>query len=151
MSYNPQNPNGQATMANSAPVVIASDQSAVAVSAGSLPLPSGAATSAKQPALGTAGPASADVITVPSITSMIALKVDGSAVTQPISAASLPLPASAATSTKQSDGSQKTQVVDGSGNVIGSTSNALDVNIKSGGSGGDTQYAEGATAATATG
>lgn len=60
------------------------------------------------------------------------LKVDGSAVTQPISAASLPLPTSAATSTKQSDGSQKTQVVDGAGNVIGATSNALDINIKSG-------------------
>lgn len=50
-----------------------------------------------------------------------------------------PLPVSAsinttglATSTKQSDGSQKTQIVDGSGNVIGSTSNALDINIKSG-------------------
>lgn len=36
------------------------------------------------------------------------------------------------TSTKQSDGTQKTQVVDGSGNVIGSTTNALDINIKSG-------------------
>lgn len=32
MSYNPNNPNGQATMANSAPVVIASDQSAIPVS-----------------------------------------------------------------------------------------------------------------------
>ncbi len=32
MSYNPQNPNGQATSANSSPVVIASDQSAVPVS-----------------------------------------------------------------------------------------------------------------------
>lgn len=32
MAYNPQNPNGQATMANSAPVVIASDQSAITVS-----------------------------------------------------------------------------------------------------------------------
>ena len=39
---------------------------------------------------------------------------------------------SLATSTKQSDGSQKTQVVDGAGNVIGATSNALDINIKSG-------------------
>ena len=37
-----------------------------------------------------------------------------------------------ATSTKQSDGTQKTQVVDGSGNVVGATSNALDINIKSG-------------------
>jgi hypothetical protein len=43
------------------------------------------------------------------------------------------LPSLAATSTKQSDGSQKTQVVDGSGNVVGATSNALDVNIKSAG------------------
>lgn len=37
-----------------------------------------------------------------------------------------------ATQTKQSDWSQKTQLVDGSGNIIGSTSNALDINIKSG-------------------
>jgi hypothetical protein len=42
------------------------------------------------------------------------------------------LPTLAATSTKQSDGSQKTQLVDGSGNVIGATTNALDINIKSG-------------------
>jgi hypothetical protein len=45
------NPNGQATMANSQPVVLASDQSAVPVSAASLPLPAGAATSANQTAL----------------------------------------------------------------------------------------------------
>lgn len=55
--------------------------------------------------------------------------------TFPISAVSLPLPTLAATSTKQSDGSQKSQIVDGSGNVIGATSNAIDVNIKSGSSG----------------
>ena len=48
-------------------------------------LPSGASTAAKQPALGTAGTASTDVITVQGITSMTALKVDGSAVTQPVS------------------------------------------------------------------
>lgn len=48
MSYNPNNPNGQATMANSSPVTIASNQSTLPVSAGSLPLPSGAATSALQ-------------------------------------------------------------------------------------------------------
>jgi hypothetical protein len=47
--------------------------------------------------------------------------------TQPVSAASLPLPALAATSTKQSDGSQKTQIVDGTGAVISSTSNNLNV------------------------
>lgn len=39
---------GQKAMAGSAPVVIASDQSAIPVSAASLPLPSGAATSANQ-------------------------------------------------------------------------------------------------------
>lgn len=48
MAYKKSNANGQATMANSEPVVIASDQSAVPVSAASLPLPSGASTSAKQ-------------------------------------------------------------------------------------------------------
>jgi hypothetical protein len=55
------------------------------VSAAGLPLPTGAATAAKQPAPGTAGTASADVITVQGIASMTALKVDGSAVTQPVS------------------------------------------------------------------
>lgn len=55
------------------------------ISAASLPLPTGAATSAKQPALGTAGTASSDVITVQGIASMTPLKVDGSGVTQPIS------------------------------------------------------------------
>ena len=59
-----------------------------AISAASLPLPSGAATAAKQPALGTAGTASSDVITVQGIASMVALKVDGSGVTQPVSIAS---------------------------------------------------------------
>jgi hypothetical protein len=48
-------------------------------------LPTGAATAAKQPALGTAGTASSDVITVQGIASMIALKVDGSGITQPVS------------------------------------------------------------------
>lgn len=37
-----------------------------------------------------------------------------------------------ATAANQTGGTQKTQVVDGSGNVIGSTGNALDINIKSG-------------------
>lgn len=59
------------------------------------------ATVAKQPALGTAGSASADVITVQGVASMVAVKVDGSAVTQPVSAASLPLPSGASTAAKQ--------------------------------------------------
>lgn len=73
----------------------------VTVTAATLPLPSGASTAAKQPALGTAGTASADVITVQGVASMTALKTDGSAVTQPVSAAALPLPSGAATSAKQ--------------------------------------------------
>jgi hypothetical protein len=70
-----------------------------AVSAAALPLPSGASTSAKQPALGIAGTPSVDVLTVQGAPTMTALKTDGSAVTQPISAASLPLPTGAATQT----------------------------------------------------
>jgi hypothetical protein len=89
MSYNPKNPNGQATSANSDPVVIASDQSAVPISATSLPLPTGAATSADQ-----------------------------------------------------TNGSQKTQIVDGSGNVVSSTSNALNVNVTGGSVSGTTNVTQ---------
>jgi len=56
-----------------------------AVQVDSSTLPTGAATAAKQPALGTAGTASSDVLTVQGVASMTALKVDGSGVTQPIS------------------------------------------------------------------
>lgn len=118
------------------------DNSAVTqpVSAASLPLPTDAATSTaqtdgSQKTRVTDGTNDAAV----KAASTAAVAADKALVvavspnnTIPISAASLPLPSTAATSTKQSDGSQKTQVVDGSGNVIGSTSNALDVNIKSG-------------------
>lgn len=55
MAYQPQNINGQATMANSSPVVIASDQSALPVSqsgtwnlTGTISLPTGAATATLQ-------------------------------------------------------------------------------------------------------
>ena len=61
------------------------------VSNASLPLPTGASTSAKQAAIGTAGSASADVISVQGVTSMTALKVDGSGVTQPVSIAAAPV------------------------------------------------------------
>lgn len=56
-----------------------------AISAAALPLPSGAATAAKQPALGTAGTASADVVSVQGIASMTPLLVNGSGATQPVS------------------------------------------------------------------
>lgn len=62
------------------------------ISAATLPLPAGAATAAKQPALGTAGSSSTDVLSVQGIASGTAL---------PISAASLPLPSGASTAAKQ--------------------------------------------------
>lgn len=86
------------------PVSGAFFQATQPVSAVSLPLASGASTSAKQPALGTAGAASSDVITVQGIASMTALKVDGSGVTQPVSAVSLPLATGASTSALQTTG-----------------------------------------------
>jgi hypothetical protein len=48
MAYSPKNPNGQATMANSEPVVIASDQTPVDVDVVTSVLPTGASTSANQ-------------------------------------------------------------------------------------------------------
>lgn len=47
----------------------------------------GFATAAKQPALGTAGTASADVITIQGKTAMVPVLIDGSATTQPVSLA----------------------------------------------------------------
>lgn len=64
---------------------------AVPVSAASLPLPTGAATAAKQPALGTAGTASTDVISVQGIAGGTAIPVSGTISvtgTMPISIAS---------------------------------------------------------------
>lgn len=145
MSYNPNNPNGQATMANSAPVTIASDQSALSVAthavtqsgtwnitnvSGTVSLPTGASTAAKQPALGTAGSASADVITIQGIASMTAVKVDGSAVTQPISGtitanAGTNLNTSAlALDTTLTGGTQQTKITDGTNiaNVVANNS-----------------------------
>jgi hypothetical protein len=52
---------------------------------GTVSLPTGAATAAKQPALGTAGTSSADVLTVQGRAAMTPLLVDGSGATQPVS------------------------------------------------------------------
>lgn len=61
----------------------------------------------------------------------------------------LPLPTGASTATNQTAGTQKTQIVDGSGNVIASTSNALNVAITSGGGSGGTSSNFSATFPTA--
>lgn len=106
MAFNPQNPNGQATMANSAPVVIASDQSAVPVS-GTISV-TGVATASNQTSgsqktqlvdsggtnLGTTTnpvsiqPPASGVLQVSVANTganSTAIKVDGSASTQPVS------------------------------------------------------------------
>lgn len=113
---------GQKTMAASTPVAIASDQSAIPISG---TVVTGGLTDTQLRA--TAVPVAGTFFQATQPVSGTFFQA-----TQPVSAASLPLPTLAATSTKQSDGTQKTQVVDGGGNVIGATSNALDVNIKSG-------------------
>ena len=120
MAYNPNNPNGQATKANSAPITIASDQPALPISAASLPLPTGASTEATLSALNTKVPAQGQALAAASLpvvltaaqvttltppaaitgfsteatlsalnakvtTTVNGVKVDGSAVTQPVS------------------------------------------------------------------
>lgn len=104
---------GSKTSANSVPVVIASDQGAVAVSAASLPLPSGASTAANQTTLGSQTTKINDGTNTASVTAASALKVDGSAVTQPISAASLPLPTGASTDRTTAAGPFATRLSDG--------------------------------------
>lgn len=127
-------------------VVAISPNNSIAV--GSSALPTGASTSALQTTANTslasilaALPASLGQKTMAGSLACV-LPSDQSAIpvtgtfwqaTQPVSAASLPLPTGAATSANQTNASQKTQLVDGSGNVIGSTSNALNVSVISGG------------------
>lgn len=116
---------GQKTSTASTPVVLASDQSAVPVSAASLPLPSGAATettlgtrlaettfTTRVPTVGQKTAAGSSPVVLASDQGVLSvsdgggsLTVDGSVsvsnfpATQPISAASLPLPTGAATET----------------------------------------------------
>lgn len=84
-----------------------------AVTVSSSALPAGAATAAKQPALGTAGTPSADVLSIQGTAGMTAVKVDGSAVTQPVFASSLPLPVGAASSARQDTGNASLSSIDG--------------------------------------
>lgn len=100
-------------------------------------IPTGASTAAKQPALGTAGSASADVLSVQGVASMTALKVDGSAVTQPVSlATNTPtLQSGSTTAVTQATGTNLHTVVD-SGTVtanVGTTNGlALDATLTGG-------------------
>jgi hypothetical protein len=113
------------------------------VSATALPLPSGAATSAAQ----TDGTQKTQVTVLPVLPSGTntigkvdqgtggsnAWKVDGSGVTQPVSATALPLPTGAATSAAQTDGSQKAIVRGGAkGTTVAAdvTSESVDTNTQ---------------------
>jgi hypothetical protein len=146
--------NAGATDAQTQRVIIASDQSAIPISGTITASITGVSTEAKQdvgntslssidskiPSLTLGGRLPVDIggngsITVTSGTITVQNEVEvnndvGNPI--PVSALSLPLPTGAATSANQTNGNQKSQLVDGSGNVISSTSNALDVNVKSG-------------------
>lgn len=62
-------------VANANPIPISDAGGSLTVDAASLPLPTGASTAAKQPALGTAGTASTDVLSVQGIAAMTPLQV----------------------------------------------------------------------------
>jgi len=81
----------------------------IAVTAASLPLPSGASTSALQ-TTGNSSLSSIDTKTPALVTGRV--PVDGSAVTQPISAAGLPLPSGASTSALQTTGNNTLSDID---------------------------------------
>lgn len=87
--------------------------SPIPVSAASLPLPAGAATSANQ-ATANASLSSLDGKVPANLTvTATRLLVDNSGVTQPISASALPLPAGAATSANQSTANSSLSSIDG--------------------------------------
>ena len=108
------------------PRVTVSSDSSLSIT-GTVPLPTGAATSANQ----TNGNQETQIVqggNTAIVTAAGAQKVDGSAVTQPVSAASLPLPTGAATSANQTNGTQVTQVsslpaLSAGSNNIGSITN----------------------------
>src|SRR3990167_10581111 len=108
MAYFPNNPNGQATKENSSPVVLPSDQDAIPVTFTG----SGDVATQTTLALKKTKTDNLDVLlstrTKPADTQI----VDGSGVTQPISAVSLPLPTGAATLTEQQTQTASLSVLD---------------------------------------
>lgn len=103
---------GQALMAASLPVVIASNQSTLPISAASLPLPSGAATEATLAAMSAKLPAT---LGAHLIAASLAVNIASDQVV-PVSASSLPLPSGAATEATLSALNAKVVVAD-TGNV----------------------------------
>lgn len=109
---------GQKVSSASLAVVLASDQSAISVTP-TTSYAQGSTTSGElgplvQGAVTTAAPTYTTATTNPlSITTVGNLRVDGSSVTQPVSAASLPLPAGAATSALQTSGNATLTAISG--------------------------------------
>lgn len=125
---------GQKTSANSLAVVLASDQSAITIT-GNIGVAQGSTTAAElgplvQGAVTTAAPSYTAATTNPlSLTTAGALRVDGSAVTQPISAAALPLPAGASTSSLQTSGNASLTSIDSKTPALGQAVMAASVPV----------------------
>jgi hypothetical protein len=138
MSYNPQNPNGSATSANSAPVVIASDQSAIPVS--------GTFYQATQPISGTVT-ANAGTGTMNVSVQNASLAVTGTfyQATQPVSGTvtaniSGSISNTSFIATQSTATNLKVQSENYQGGTAVSSTNPLYVTVASSASGGDTVY-----------
>jgi hypothetical protein len=102
------------------------------VSAVTLPLPTGAATAAKQPALGVAGTPSTDVLSVQGTAGMTAVKTDGSGVTQPVSGtvtSNVGTTGGLALDATLTGGTQKTKIVDAGGTNVATVDATGDVQV----------------------
>lgn len=139
----------QPSLTNALAVAQSGSWSIVNIS-GTVSLPTGASTSAKQPALGTAGAAAADVITVQGIAAMTPLKVDGSGVTQPVSGT---VTANQGTAAAGSAAWPVNLVEDTTNTVVhpgDATNKAVRVNVVAGAGSGGTALADGSTFARGT-
>lgn len=125
---------GQKTSAGSLSVVIASDQGTITVASAN-DYAQGAAQAGKlgpmvQGVATTAAPTYTTATLNPlSLTVAGALRVDGSATTQPISAAALPLPTGAATSALQTTGNTSLASIDSKLNTLGQKTSAASVPV----------------------
>jgi hypothetical protein len=118
---------GQKTSANSLPVTIASDQSSLNINniSGTISLPTGAANQTKQDTGNTS------LASIDGKTPALGQALAAGSVPVVLTAAQLSTLTPLSTVAATQSGNWSTRTLDGSGNTIGSTSNALDVNIKS--------------------
>jgi len=97
-----------------APCTLQSDGICLAISAANpLPVSGISGDGGGSVPTGPAGTPSSNVVTVQGIAGAVALKVDGSATTQPVSAVALPLPAGAATASNQATANASLVSIDG--------------------------------------